>query len=60
MTEYTPQAKEFLARQELQKMLSDKGKKLIWGIDNIKEQDGKTIYTFDAQPKISFKLQVLI
>ena len=60
MTNYTPQAKEFLARQKLYYMLSDKGKKLIWGIDSIKEQSGKTIYTFDAQPKIAYKLQISI
>lgn len=59
-TQYTPQAREFLARQRLDEILSDNGRKLIWGVDSIKEQSGKIIYTFDAQPKLAFKLQVSI
>ena len=54
------QAKELLASIKLKEYLSDKGKSLIWGIDNIKEENNKTIYTFDSQPKLCYKIQVSI
>ena len=54
------QSLEMLARQKLSTMLNEKGKRLIWGIDSIKNRCGKYTYVFASQEYQPFKLVVTI
>lgn len=59
---YTRQALEFLARQKLRSLLTEKGKSLIWSIIKLErhEPSKKNIFTFKSQEYQSFSLQITI
>lgn len=56
----TYQAKEMEARLKLQEALSEKGKKLIWKVIRTYEQGKKTIFDFESQEYLPFKLSFSI
>ncbi len=52
----TYQSKELEARIKLNEALSEKGRKLIWGIDRYYVSGNKTVFDFKSQEYLPFSL----